>query len=72
MDQKVEVRRPGLRQGPRTITVLGATGSIGRSTADIICDAGDAFTVAAVAGGRDPVALARMAIRLNGLVRRAR
>ena len=49
----------------RTITVLGATGSIGRSTADILRGAPEQFTVAAVAGGRDPEALARMAIRLE-------
>ena len=52
-------------QQPRVITVLGATGSIGQSTAEILCDAREAFTVAAVAGGRDPLALARTAIRLK-------
>ncbi|TAL80787.1 MAG: 1-deoxy-D-xylulose-5-phosphate reductoisomerase [Beijerinckiaceae bacterium] len=47
--------------GPRSIVILGATGSIGKSTADIITGAKGSFTVAAVAGGRDPVALAKMA-----------
>ena len=51
--------------GPRKVTVLGATGSIGRSTADILCGAPDMFSVAAVAGGRDPLALAAMARRLR-------
>ncbi|MHB8885677.1 MAG: 1-deoxy-D-xylulose-5-phosphate reductoisomerase [Methylovirgula sp.] len=48
-------------RGPRSIVILGATGSIGKSTADIIAGAQEAFTVAAVAGGRDPIALARVA-----------
>ena len=45
--------------------MLGATGSIGQSTAAILCDAPGAFTVAAVAGGRDAAALAAMAKRLG-------
>jgi 1-deoxy-D-xylulose-5-phosphate reductoisomerase len=52
-------------RAPRVVTVLGATGSIGRSTADLLADAPDSFEVAAVAGGRDPVALAKTAIRLK-------
>jgi 1-deoxy-D-xylulose-5-phosphate reductoisomerase len=50
---------------PRSVVILGATGSIGRSTADIIANAGSAFKVAAVAGGRDPIALARVARELG-------
>ncbi len=50
---------------PRSIVVLGATGSIGTSTADIISGSNGAFTVAAVAGGRDPIALARVARELG-------
>ena len=63
MDQIASLK-PGATR-PRVITVLGATGSIGRSTADVLCGASEQFTVAAVAGGRDPEALARMAIRLK-------
>ena len=63
MDQIVPAA-PGATR-PRVITVLGATGSIGRSTAEILCGAPEHFTVAAVAGGRDPETLARMAIRLK-------
>ena len=63
MDQIASASRGETRH--RVITVLGATGSIGRSTADILCGAPEQFTVAAVAGGRDPEALARMAIRLK-------
>ncbi len=50
---------------PRVVTVLGATGSIGRSTEEILLGAPDDFAVAAVAGGRDAAALAKTAIRLK-------
>ena len=52
-------------RAPRVVTVLGATGSIGRSTEEILLGAPDDFAVAAVAGGRDAVTLARTAIRLK-------
>ncbi len=57
--------RPAAASQPRRLVILGATGSIGRSTADVIEGAPGGFTVAAVAGGRDGAALARMAIRLG-------
>ena len=50
--------KPGAR---RSVVILGATGSIGTSTADIILDSDGAFNVVAVAGGRDPIALAEVA-----------
>ena len=50
---------------PRRLVILGATGSIGRSTADLIEGSPGAFAVEAVAGGRDAVALAAMAVRLR-------
>ena len=51
---------------PRRLVLLGATGSIGRSTADVIAHAPQgSFEVASVAGGRDAQALADMAIRLK-------
>ena len=50
---------------PRRIVVLGATGSIGKSTAEVLELHPDAFTVAALAGGRDGAALATMAKRLR-------
>ncbi|MGP0058559.1 MAG: 1-deoxy-D-xylulose-5-phosphate reductoisomerase [Beijerinckiaceae bacterium] len=52
-------------QARRSVVILGATGSIGRSTADIIANADGAFEVVAVAGGRDPLALARVARELG-------
>ncbi len=48
-----------------TVTVLGATGSIGRSTADLLVQHRDRFRVAAVVGGRDAAALARTARELG-------
>jgi 1-deoxy-D-xylulose-5-phosphate reductoisomerase len=50
---------------PRRIVILGATGSIGQSTADVVSGAPGCFEVAAVVGGRDVVALAQMARRLK-------
>ncbi len=50
----------------RRLVLLGATGSIGRSTANVIAHAPDgAFEVASVAGGRDAQALAQVAISLK-------
>lgn len=46
----------------RTVTLLGATGSIGRSTRDVIAENPDRLAVMAVVGGRDAAALARVAI----------
>ncbi len=60
--------RRGETGGPRerSVVVLGATGSIGRSTEDVILHAPrGAFRVEAVAGGRDAEALAGVATRLG-------
>ncbi len=50
---------------PKRLVILGATGSIGRSTADLIEGAPQSFEVEAVVGGRDAQALADMAVRLG-------
>jgi 1-deoxy-D-xylulose-5-phosphate reductoisomerase len=50
---------------PRSLTILGATGSIGRSTADVVLAHRDELSVEAVVGGRDAVALAHVAQRLG-------
>jgi 1-deoxy-D-xylulose-5-phosphate reductoisomerase len=50
---------------PRSLVILGATGSIGRSTAQVLELDPSRFRVAAIAGGRDAEALARMAIELR-------
>ena len=49
----------------RSLTILGATGSIGRSTADVVLAHTEELRVEAVVGGRDAAALADMAKRLG-------
>jgi 1-deoxy-D-xylulose-5-phosphate reductoisomerase len=66
MDKVMRLRRrPAAAREVRSVVILGATGSIGKSTAEIIVGAGGAFRVEAVAGGRDPQALARLARELG-------
>lgn len=48
-----------------TISILGATGSVGRSTASVIAENRAQFEVEAVVGGRDAAALAEIAIALG-------
>jgi 1-deoxy-D-xylulose-5-phosphate reductoisomerase len=53
----------------RSITILGATGSVGRSTAALLEAAPDgAFAVEALVAGRDAAALATMARRLRARI----
>ena len=49
----------------RRVTVLGATGSIGRQTLDVIAGAPDRLEVAALAAGRDLDGLCELAARLR-------
>jgi len=49
----------------RVLTILGATGSIGRSTAEVVLAHPGELRVEAVVGGRDAAALAAMARRLQ-------
>jgi 1-deoxy-D-xylulose-5-phosphate reductoisomerase len=49
----------------RSLTILGATGSIGRSTTDVVLAHRNEFRVEAVVGGRDAAALADVARRLG-------
>ena len=66
MKNIVESRQGVAAEGDvRSVVILGATGSIGRSTAEIISGANGAFRVEAIAGGRDPKALARLARNLG-------
>jgi 1-deoxy-D-xylulose-5-phosphate reductoisomerase len=66
MEKVIELRRaPAAERDARRVVILGATGSIGKSTADIISGAERAFRVEAVAGGRDALALARVARELG-------
>ncbi|MGO4571730.1 1-deoxy-D-xylulose-5-phosphate reductoisomerase [Microvirga sp. 2TAF3] len=49
----------------RSLTILGATGSIGRSTVDVVLAHRDELRVEAVVGGRDAQALANVARKLG-------
>jgi 1-deoxy-D-xylulose-5-phosphate reductoisomerase len=49
----------------QTITLLGATGSVGRSAIDVVRAHPDRFAVEAVVGGRDAQALASIAIEFG-------
>ena len=46
---------------PKTVTVLGSTGSIGRSTIDLLLAAPDRFRVLALVGNRNAALLAEQA-----------
>ncbi|MFQ3622511.1 MAG: 1-deoxy-D-xylulose-5-phosphate reductoisomerase, partial [Acetobacteraceae bacterium] len=56
----------GLNQAPRRVTVLGATGSIGRSTLDLVAAAAPGtFEVEALVANGNAVALAEAARRVG-------
>src|SRR5947209_9616246 len=63
MQIQATARRPATE--PRTLVILGATGSIGRSAADVLDASPGAFRVEAVAACRDVKGLAIMAKRLS-------
>jgi 1-deoxy-D-xylulose-5-phosphate reductoisomerase len=65
METVTQLRQETAEQEVRSVVILGATGSIGKSTANIISGSSGAFRVEAVAGGRDPKALARLARELG-------
>ena len=50
---------------PRTVTVLGSTGSVGTQTVQLLSAAPDRFRVRALVGGRNVGVLAEQAIALN-------
>jgi 1-deoxy-D-xylulose-5-phosphate reductoisomerase len=52
---------PRVKQGPRSITLLGATGSIGSSTVDLIQRQRGRYRVEAVTANHNAAALARLA-----------
>ncbi len=57
--------RPREALPPKRLSILGATGSIGRSCAQVIAAAPGKFSVVSLAGGRDGAALAKCAIELG-------
>jgi 1-deoxy-D-xylulose-5-phosphate reductoisomerase len=57
--------RKSSHAAPKRLAILGATGSIGRSCAQVIAAEPGKFSVVSVAAGRDGAALARCAIELG-------
>jgi 1-deoxy-D-xylulose-5-phosphate reductoisomerase len=55
------LRAPPSHERPRSLTVLGATGSVGRSTLALVAEDPDAYQVEVVTGGRRAAALAGLA-----------
>ncbi|MBN9452959.1 MAG: 1-deoxy-D-xylulose-5-phosphate reductoisomerase [Bosea sp.] len=49
----------------RSVTLLGATGSVGRSVRDIVAENPERLSIATVVGGRDAEALARTAVEVG-------
>ena len=50
---------------PRSVTILGATGSVGASTVDLISRSPERFTVEAVTANKDAERLAAIARQLG-------
>ena len=69
MGSSTKYKRPAakveLARVPRTVTLLGATGSIGSSTADLLRRDPARYQVEAVTAHRDAAALARLARELH-------
>jgi 1-deoxy-D-xylulose-5-phosphate reductoisomerase len=65
MKQKQTQARVALAPVPRTVTLLGATGSIGTSTADLLRQDPAGYRVEAVTAHRNAAALARLARELG-------
>jgi 1-deoxy-D-xylulose-5-phosphate reductoisomerase len=59
--ETVRLRSPGTR--PRRISVLGATGSIGENTLDLIGRDPSSYAVVALTGGRNAARLAELAVK---------
>ncbi len=62
---RIELSQVGPSQSPRSVTILGATGSIGSSTADLLRRNSARYQVEAVTAHREAGALARLARELN-------
>jgi 1-deoxy-D-xylulose-5-phosphate reductoisomerase len=65
MKQKQPLARVELAPVPRTVTLLGATGSIGTSTVDLLRQEAARYRVEAVTAHRNAAALARLARELG-------
>lgn len=64
-DSERHAPRTGAGDAPRRITVLGATGSVGRSTMDLVAAAPERFRIEALTAHRNVAALAALARRFE-------
>jgi 1-deoxy-D-xylulose-5-phosphate reductoisomerase len=62
------ISRPGQPEAPRSVTILGSTGSIGTQTIDLLAAEPERFQVRALAAGRNAALLAQQAIALRAEV----
>src|SRR5580692_1630545 len=63
--QKPQAARPDLARVPKSVTLLGATGSIGSSTIDLLQREPGRYRVEAVTANRNAAALAKLARELG-------
>jgi 1-deoxy-D-xylulose-5-phosphate reductoisomerase len=64
-DDKMPAMGTGQSAAPRRVSVLGATGSVGQSTLDLLARNRDLFQTVALTANRDVAALARTSIDLG-------
>ncbi|HEX4410542.1 MAG TPA: 1-deoxy-D-xylulose-5-phosphate reductoisomerase [Xanthobacteraceae bacterium] len=65
MQQKRPIAKVEPATAPRTVTILGATGSIGASTTDLLRRDPESYRIEAVTAHRDATSLARLARELG-------
>ncbi len=63
MDTVAEAQNPSLRTAPRRVSILGATGSVGGSTLDLLALYPEAYDVVALTANTNAKALASLAIK---------
>lgn len=59
------ISRPDQPEAPRSVTILGSTGSIGTQTIDLLAAEPERFQVRALAAGRNAALLAQQAVALR-------
>ncbi len=62
---QLHVASPAVAVKPKSLVILGATGSVGRSTTDVITASPENFVIEALVGGKDVQALAALARKLH-------
>ena len=65
MEASHDIRAHDLATQPKTLTVLGATGSIGTSTLDLVARNKDKYTIEALTANKNVDVLADLARRFN-------